>query len=204
MMLLSIVGRKGAGKSQVLETLIRLLKQKGLRVGVIKHLAREDFEIDQPGKDTQRYRLQGAETVMLLGQRKFAVFSQAEEMISLERQLRYFEEFDLVFLEGYLLENIPVLEVYAPELGVPLVSKHTNIFAVCTAKDDMNSLADRIYALSAELSFPPLDGAKDGHVHSAVSTVSFPQFSGGNLKDLRSPPKTCGDDKNRRIPCESR
>lgn len=130
--LLAIVGRKGTGKSEVLEALIALIKEKGLRIGVMKHLAREDFEMDQPGKDTYRYRRQGAETVMLLGRKKRAIFSDSPFEFDWEENLKYFEEFDLVFLEGYFLKTVPTVEVYKKELGDPLLSGMENVFAVCS------------------------------------------------------------------------
>ena len=130
--LLSIVGRKGAGKSEVLGALIVFLKEKGARVGVMKHLAREDFEIDQPGKDTYRYRKQGAETVMLLGEKRRAIFSDLPFETNWEENLKYFEGFDLVFLEGYFLKRIPTVEVYKQELGGPLLTGMENAFAICS------------------------------------------------------------------------
>ena len=130
--LLSVVGRKGAGKSEVLEALIALLKEKGLRVGVMKHLAREDFEIDQPGKDTYRYRMQGAETVMLLGRKRRAIFSDLPLESDWEENLKIFEGFDLVLLEGYFLKTIPMVEVYKQEAGDPLLTEVENVFAVCS------------------------------------------------------------------------
>lgn len=114
--LVSLVGRKGSGKSEVLEKLIRIFSQRGFRIGVIKHLARDDFEIDEPGKDTYRYRTQGAGTVILSGRRRLAIFSNLQEEIPLNRLLTFFEDFDLVFLEGYYLEGIPRIEVQHKEM----------------------------------------------------------------------------------------
>ena len=130
--LLSLAGRKGAGKSEVLEALIALLKEKGLRIGVMKHLAREDFEIDQPGKDTYRYRRQGAETVMLLGRKRRAIFSNLAFESDWEENLKYFEGFDLLFFEGYFLRTVPMVEVYKQEVGDPLLTEMENVFAVCS------------------------------------------------------------------------
>jgi molybdopterin-guanine dinucleotide biosynthesis protein B len=110
--LISMVGRKGSGKSQVLESLIARLTQKGFRVGVIKHLTRDDFEIDEPGKDTYGYRMQGASKVILSGRKRLALFANLEEEIPVERLLSHFQGFDLVFLEGFFLENIPTVEIY--------------------------------------------------------------------------------------------
>ena len=153
--LLAIVGRKGAGKSEVLAELIALLKERGLRVGVMKHLAREDFEIDQPGKETHRYRMQGAQTVMLLGKNKRAIFSDLLFESDWEENLKYFEGFDLVFMEGYFLKAIPMIEVHKSESGDPLLLGMENIFAVYSdslteikaphfSRSELEKLADRI------------------------------------------------------------
>ncbi len=114
--LFSVVGKKGAGKSEVLERLIAILTQRKLRVGVIKHLARDDFEVDEPGKDTYRYRMRGAETVILSGRKRLAIFSNLQEEIPLNRLLTFFGDFDLVFLEGYYLEGMPRIEVQHKEM----------------------------------------------------------------------------------------
>ena len=139
--LLSVVGRKGSGKSGVLETLISLLTQKGFRVGVIKHLARDDFEIDEPRKDTYRYRARGAETVVLAGRKRLAVFSNLRAEMTLEQILNFFQGFDLVLLEGYFLDEVPKLEVRKKELGEPLLTeKVKNRFAILSDGDTGNGL----------------------------------------------------------------
>ena len=113
--LFSILGKKGAGKSEVLEHLIRRLTQKGFRVGVVKRLARPDLEIDEPGKDTYRYRMQGAETVILSGRSRLAVFKNLQEETPLEELLLHYEGFHFVFLEGYGLEGVPKIEIQNQE-----------------------------------------------------------------------------------------
>ena len=113
--LFSILGKKGAGKSEVLENLILRLSEKGLRVGVVKRLARPDLEIDEPGKDTYRYRMQGAETVILSGRRRLAIFKDLQEETPLEELLSHYKDFDLVFLEGYELGGIQKIEIQNKE-----------------------------------------------------------------------------------------
>lgn len=108
---ISIVGKKGSGKSEILEKLIYKLSRKGYRIGVIKHLARPDLEVDEPGKDTYRYRTGGAERVVLAGKSRLALFSNLKEELPLEELLNFFKGFDLVFLEGTLKETIPVIEI---------------------------------------------------------------------------------------------
>lgn len=129
--LLSIIGKKGSGKSEILEELIALLSGRGFRIGVIKHLAREAIEIDEPGKDTYRYRSQGAETVVLAGRRRLALFSNLGEEIPVEGLLGFFRDFDLVFLEGYFQDEVPKVEVYRKELGERLLTERVkNVLAV--------------------------------------------------------------------------
>ena len=45
----------GTGKTTLLSRLIPILREKGLRVGIIKH-AHHHFDIDQPGKDSYELR----------------------------------------------------------------------------------------------------------------------------------------------------
>ncbi|MCP4728353.1 MAG: bifunctional molybdopterin-guanine dinucleotide biosynthesis protein MobB/molybdopterin molybdotransferase MoeA, partial [bacterium] len=52
--LIAITGKKNSGKTTVIESLIRLLTEKGWRVGTVKHHHHGDFEPDTPGKDSHR------------------------------------------------------------------------------------------------------------------------------------------------------
>lgn len=129
----SIVGRKGSGKSKVIEGLIACLSQRGLRVGVLKRLAREDVEIDDPGTDTYRYRHGGARAVVLAGRRRLALFQNLEQEQSLAELSSFFGGFDLVLLEGYTPDEVPKIEVYRKAPGDLLLSDSLeNMLAVCT------------------------------------------------------------------------
>lgn len=139
--LLSIVGRKGAGKSEVLEALIVLLTSGGFRIGVLKHLARGDIEIDEPGKDTFRYRMSGAEKVVLAGKKRLAVFENLNEEIPFEGLLLLFRDFDLVFLEGYMQEEFLKIEVHKKELGDFLLTERVkNVVAICSDGEGRNGI----------------------------------------------------------------
>ena len=49
----AFVSKSGTGKTTLLERVISRLKDRGYRVGVIKHDAHR-FDIDRPGKDSYR------------------------------------------------------------------------------------------------------------------------------------------------------
>ena len=51
---ITFVGLSGTGKTTFLEKLIPVLKDRGLRLAVLKHDAHH-FEMDHPGKDTYRF-----------------------------------------------------------------------------------------------------------------------------------------------------
>ena len=54
----------GTGKTTLMEQVIRLLTENGVRVAVIKHDV-HGFEIDRPGKDSYRHAQAGAHTVVI-------------------------------------------------------------------------------------------------------------------------------------------
>ena len=53
----------GTGKTTLLKKIIPLLKQRKLKLAVIKH-AHHNFDLDQPGKDSYEIRKSGADRTM--------------------------------------------------------------------------------------------------------------------------------------------
>ena len=56
----------GTGKTTLLLKLLPLLKQTGLRIGMVKH-AHHDIEMDYPGKDSYELRKAGADEMLITG-----------------------------------------------------------------------------------------------------------------------------------------
>lgn len=52
MNIISVVGYSNSGKTTLIEFLIHALKSRGHRVGTIKKIHCENYEIDKEGKDT--------------------------------------------------------------------------------------------------------------------------------------------------------
>lgn len=65
-LVVSFVGASGVGKTTVIESLIPLLAERGLRVGTVKH-ASHGFEVDREGSDSWRHQAAGARMVLLGG-----------------------------------------------------------------------------------------------------------------------------------------
>jgi molybdopterin-guanine dinucleotide biosynthesis adapter protein len=126
----------GTGKTSLLTRLIPLLKNRGLRVGVIKH-SHHDFEIDHPGKDSYRLRAAGATPMMLVSPYRRAVITEFDppREIRLQDQLAAFpsDEIDLLLVEGFRDEAYPKIELHRPVLGKPLLYPgDVNIIAVAS------------------------------------------------------------------------
>lgn len=124
----------GSGKTTVIENLIPLLVQQGLRVSVIKH-AHHDFDVDKPGKDSFRQRQAGASEVLVSSGARWALMHElrGEPEAELPQLLACLSPCDLVLVEGFKLQPIPKLEIHRAALGAELLYPgDPNIVAVAT------------------------------------------------------------------------
>ena len=107
---LSIVGKSDSGKTTLIEKLIPELKRRGYRVGVVKH-AHHGFDMDRRGKDSDRHRRAGADTVMIASSGQIAMIKQSTSE-SLDELVSYFEDVDLLITEGFKRDRAPKIEVF--------------------------------------------------------------------------------------------
>jgi molybdopterin-guanine dinucleotide biosynthesis protein B len=111
-------GPSGAGKTTLMEGVIRELKAAGQRVSVVKH-AHQGFDIDTPGKDSWRHRQAGAfEVVVASGQRlaKLREFEAAVEL-NVHQLLAELVPCDWALAEGFKHADLLRVELW-PE-GTP-------------------------------------------------------------------------------------
>ncbi len=133
---LGFVAASGTGKTTLLIQLIPILKQHGLRIGLIKH-SHHDFEIDRPGKDSFRLREAGASSVMLVSRYRRAIITEftLEKEPGLNEQLKQFDqsELDLILVEGFRAEKFPKIELHRSSLEHPLLYPNDpDIIAIAT------------------------------------------------------------------------
>ncbi len=103
--ILSIVGRSESGKTTLIEKLIPQLKQRGYRIGTIKH-THHSIEMDRSGKDSARHRAAGAQTVLLASTGQIVMFKSTRTE-TLDALVGFFDDVDLLITEGYKQENKP-------------------------------------------------------------------------------------------------
>lgn len=117
--LLGFAAASGTGKTTLLTQLIPLLKNHGLRIGLIKH-SHHDFEIDKQGKDSFRLRAAGASPVLLVSKYRRALITELTGLHepTLDEQLKLFDqsELDLILVEGFRSEVFPKIELHRAAL----------------------------------------------------------------------------------------
>ncbi len=106
--IISVVGYKKSGKTTLVEQMIPILKSKGYRFGVLKYTA-EGLPEEPGGKDTEKFRAAGAETVGLCGDDHFTLFKAGgHPALPLDRLAAFFfPEAELVVTEGFKKQPFP-------------------------------------------------------------------------------------------------
>lgn len=135
--LIGLCAYSGTGKTTLLTRLIPALKQRGLRIGVVKH-AHHNFDIDHPGKDSYEFRQAGAEQVAVASHKRIAWIKELQEnnrepALTDALSTLDINDLDLVIAEGFKSENFAKIELHRPSLGQPLLCTHDiNIIALAT------------------------------------------------------------------------
>ncbi|GFO59635.1 hypothetical protein GMST_19600 [Geomonas silvestris] len=129
----SFVAKSGTGKTTLLEKVIVNLKERGLRVGVIKHDAHR-FDIDHPGKDSHRLTAAGADTMLISSPEKLAVVKKHRASPPIEELIAtYFGDVDIVLTEGFKLSSMPKIELHRQERSQTLLCRGENYDATLIA-----------------------------------------------------------------------
>jgi molybdopterin-guanine dinucleotide biosynthesis protein B len=102
MRVFSIAGYSGTGKTTLVEALIRELTRRGYSIATIK--STNENVTDVKGSDTERHRLAGARTTMLVGPDSVTI--RSERPSSLKEYLSSFQS-DLLIIEGMKEKVIP-------------------------------------------------------------------------------------------------
>ncbi|MDJ0629025.1 MAG: molybdopterin-guanine dinucleotide biosynthesis protein B [Rhodobacter sp.] len=106
-----------------MERLVAEITDRGLTVSTIKH-AHHSFDVDQPGKDSHRHRVAGAQQVLLASANRWALMSELRGNAepSLDELIAKLAPVDLVLVEGYKRDRHPKLETHRAATGQPLIA----------------------------------------------------------------------------------
>ncbi|MEO9777674.1 MAG: molybdopterin-guanine dinucleotide biosynthesis protein B [Sedimentitalea sp.] len=154
-----IVGWKNTGKTGLVERLVVEITRRGYSVSTLKH-AHHAFDVDQPGRDSHRHRVAGAQEVLLGSGKRWALMHELrdEDEPGMEALLARLSPVDLVLIEGYKSETHAKIETHRAEAGQRLIATDdTTIRAVASNVplemdcpvfdlDDTSGIADFILA----------------------------------------------------------
>ncbi len=184
-----ISGFKESGKTKVMEELVKEFKERGYRVGTIKHIPIEDFTLDQPDTDTWRHAQAGAEMIFSISPGE--VVSIEKEGADLEEVLLKLvsKDLDFVLIEGFReAENIPKLMIARDEeeasqldddFTVGFVGKGVGDKSVMK-KEDIISMADFL----EEKAIPPVGGLDCGECgYTSCREFALAAIDGNAPKD---------------------
>ncbi len=112
----------GTGKTTLLTQLIPVLRQRGLRLAVIKH-AHHAFDVDYPGKDSYELRKADACQVLISSARRKVLVTEMGDhpeatLEELFNELDH-DRLDLVLVEGFKRERFNKIELHRAALNKP-------------------------------------------------------------------------------------
>jgi molybdopterin-guanine dinucleotide biosynthesis protein MobB len=130
----------GTGKTTLLRQIIPALKQRGLRVSVIKH-AHHDFDLDFPGKDSYELRKSGADQTVISTMTRMATiteFASPADEPDLQQIIASLDSSraDIVLVEGYKDIRFPKIELHRAALHKPYLYRNDDsvIAIACDAQ----------------------------------------------------------------------
>lgn len=123
------------GKTTLINKLIIELRERNIRVSVIKH-AHHHFDIDHPGKDSYEIREAGAVQTLVASSKRWALITEMQrtpnppDEADLEALIQLInpDYADLILVEGFKNADIPKIEVHRPSLGMALTSTDDSHF----------------------------------------------------------------------------
>ena len=135
--LLGIAAYSGTGKTTLLKQLIPLLRQREIRIGLIKH-THHDMDVDTPGKDSYELRKAGADQTLVASDRRWALMTETPEQLPLD--LHYLasrfdrDKVDVILVEGFKHESVSKIILYREDIGRPLEDM-LDKFVIAVASD---------------------------------------------------------------------
>jgi molybdopterin-guanine dinucleotide biosynthesis protein B len=111
--LVSVIGKKNAGKTTLIVALARELVRRGHRIMTIKH-GSHPFEIDAQGRDTWRHMHEGGaeRVVMETPNTRVLIAKPGAPMAPRQLAQQFLSDAHFVICEGFKASDLPKIEVF--------------------------------------------------------------------------------------------
>lgn len=130
---LQIVGYQNSGKTTLIEKIIEVLSENGVRVGTIKHHGHGGFpDAFDTDKDTAKHRKAGAVVTGIEGTGMLQIHAYNSNGWSLDDMLSLYERLpiDLILIEGFKREHYPKIVLLRSEEDIKLLKLLDNVQAI--------------------------------------------------------------------------
>jgi len=123
MKIYGVTGFKNAGKTGLMERLVTEITGRGFTVSTLKH-AHHSFDVDQPGKDSHRHRMAGAQQTVLASKNRWALMTELRDAPEplLEDLLAQLAPVDLILIEGWKRNSHAKVEAHRAVTQNPLIA----------------------------------------------------------------------------------
>lgn len=140
------VGKSGSGKTTLILKVLKELKDKGYRIGIVKHHSHHSH-FDVEGKDTYRYYMEGADEVIISSPDGVGVYRHVEEERTLDQLVAMYEDVDIVIIEGYKRSNYPKIELVRKERSDEMICSEDEV--LCLVTDCEIELEKAVFGLNS-------------------------------------------------------
>lgn len=127
--IVAVSGPKNSGKTTLIEKLLPLLGERGLKVAVLKHDGHR-FAADREGTDTCRMLEAGAYGAAIFDGEKFQAVKYAS--VNEEDLMALYPEADLILLEGFKWTEYPKIELVRKGISEETVCDPSTLLALVT------------------------------------------------------------------------
>ena len=98
---IAVIGWKNSGKTTLVSRLVSYLREKKLKVGVVKH-AHHTFDIDRPNTDSYKIREAGSYKTTIVSEKRLAhIEEKISSEIDIEELIQLNKGCDILIFEGF-------------------------------------------------------------------------------------------------------
>lgn len=131
-------GYSNSGKTTFIEIFIKFLKEKNIKVSVVKH-HKDLFELSNYGKDSSKYYSCGAESICLFSDLESIIIKRNPVEKTLSEIIKNISNVDLILVEGFKSDTIyPKIELYRENLKHEHITLDNTVAII--SDDDMKNI----------------------------------------------------------------